>query len=93
MYDLNHEMMNYDFIEGIEFEGLMPHAIDSIGGVGTNDDQPIVKFMGFEALGHDQMEVVDVEKLFEGEGSGENSGEGSGEGSGEQSGGDDTVNP
>ena len=65
MYDLNHEMMNYDFIEGTEFEGLMPKAIDAAGGVGTNDKQPGIEFMGAKALGHDQLQVVDVEKFFE----------------------------
>lgn len=65
MYELNHEMMNYDFVEGIEFEGLMPKAIDAIGGVGVNDDQPVVEFMGFRALGSDPLEVIDTEKVFE----------------------------
>ena len=65
MYDLNHEMQNYDFVEGTEFEGLMPKAIDAAGGVGTNENQPTVEFMGAKALGHDQLEVVDVEKFFE----------------------------
>lgn len=65
MYETNHEMMKYDFIEGTEFEGLMPKAIDANGGVGTNDEQPVVEFMGAAALGHDQLQVVDVEKFFE----------------------------
>ena len=65
MYEINHEMQNYDFVEGTEFEGLMPKAIDAAGGVGTNDEQPVVEFMGAAALGHDQLEVVDVEKFFE----------------------------
>lgn len=65
MFTENHEMMNYDFIEGIEFEGLMPKAIDASGGVGTNDEQPLIEFMGAKALGHDQLEIVDVEKFFE----------------------------
>lgn len=65
MYEINHELMNYDFIEGTEFEGLMPKAIDAAGGVGTNEDQPTVEFMGAAALGHDQLQVVDVEKFFE----------------------------
>ena len=73
MYELNHEMMNYDFIEGIEFEGLMPKAIDKIGGVGHSDEN--VSFFGFEARGMDSLEVVDVEKVF-GEGGSEEGGEG-----------------
>lgn len=59
------EMRRYDFVEGVEFEGLMPKAIDAAGGVGVNDKQPNVEFMGARALGHDQLEVVDVEKFFE----------------------------
>lgn len=62
---MNEEMRRYDFVEGVEFEGLMPKAIDAAGGVGVNDKQPNVEFMGARALGHDQLEVVDVEKFFE----------------------------
>lgn len=65
MYDLNHEMNTYDYVEGTEFDGLMPKAIDAAGGVGTNEEQPTVEFMGAKALGHDQLQVVDVEKFFE----------------------------
>lgn len=61
----NEEMKRYDFVEGVDFEGLMPKAIDAAGGVGVNDKQPNVGFMGAAALGHDQLEVVDVEKFFE----------------------------
>ena len=42
----NDEMKRYDFIEGTEFEGLMPHAIDAKGGIGTREGQPLVEFMG-----------------------------------------------
>lgn len=59
------EMRRYDYVEGVEFEGLMPKAIDAASGVGVNDKQPNVGFMGAAALGHDQLEVVDVEKFFE----------------------------
>ena len=37
MYEINHELMNYDFIEGTEFEGLMPKAIDAAGGVESTE--------------------------------------------------------
>lgn len=65
MLERNEEMMRYDFVEGIEFEGLMPKAIDANGGIGVTKEQPNVEFMGARALGHDQLEVVDVEKFFE----------------------------
>lgn len=59
-------MRNYDFVEGTEFEGLMPHAIDANGGIGVKEDQPNVAYHGFKALGHDQLEIVDVAKFYEG---------------------------
>lgn len=64
MYEKNHELMNYDFIEADEFDGLMPKVIDSVGGVGTNENQPNVKFM-CGCHGHDQMQTVDIEKYFD----------------------------
>ena len=94
MYEINHEMMNYDFIEGTEFVGLMPKAIDANGGVGTNDEQPVVEFMGAKALGHDQLQTVDVEKFFEGQGSSENGGDSGAQGDGQSTEpSDEPVNP
>lgn len=61
MLGQNEDMMRYDFVEGIEFEGLMPKAIDKIGGVGSSEEN--VHFMGYKALGSDALEVVDVEKV------------------------------
>ena len=84
MYELNHELMNYDFVEGVEFEGLMPKAIDKIGGVGHSDEN--VPFFGFEALGMDSLEVVDVEKAFDKGGSEEGSGNGESNESGNEGG-------
>ena len=91
MYEINHEMMNYDFVEGTEFEGLMPKAIDANGGVGTNDEQPTVKFMGGHR-GHDQLQVVDVEKFFEEQASG-SSGEGGDQGGQTEEPTDEPANP
>lgn len=53
------EVLNtYDFNEATDFEGLMPKAIDALGGVGTSEE--VVEWMGDKALGSDSLEVVDV---------------------------------
>lgn len=58
--EINHEMQNYDFVEGTEFEGLMPKAIAKIGGIGAGNNVPE---SGRFARGVDPMEVVDVHGL------------------------------
>lgn len=86
MYEINHEMMNYDFIEGTEFEGLMPKAIEKIGGIGASEESvalfPDATDVSATTVfrGHDALEVVDVEKLFDGGNSVEEGGEEGGEG-------------
>ena len=59
----NHELLDYGFIEGIEFEPLMPAAAEKIGVVGGSD--VIVEAHGYHAKGMDSLEVVDIEKAFE----------------------------
>ena len=59
----NHELLDYGFIEGIEFEPLMPAAAEKIGVVGGSD--VIVEAHGYHAKGMDSLEVVDIEKVFE----------------------------
>ena len=59
----NHELLDYGFIEGVEFEGLMPPAAEKIGVVGGSD--VIVEAHGYHAKGMDSLEVVDIEKAFE----------------------------
>ena len=58
----NHELLDYGFIEGIEFEQLMPAAAEKIGVVGGSD--VIVEAHGYHAKGMDSLEVVDIEKAF-----------------------------
>lgn len=58
----NHELLDYGFVEGIEFEGLMPEATEKIGGVGASD--VVVRMHGAEAKGSDALEVVDIELAF-----------------------------
>ena len=59
----NHELLDYGFIEGVEFEPLMPAAAEKIGVVGSSD--VIVEAHGYHAKGMDSLEVVDIEKAFE----------------------------
>ena len=58
----NHELLDYGFVEGVEFEPLMP-AAEKIGVVGGSD--VIVEAHGHHAKGMDSLEVVDIEKAFE----------------------------
>lgn len=59
----NHELLDYGFIEGVEFKPLMPAAAEKIGVVGGSD--VIVEEHGYHAKGMDSLEVVDIEKAFE----------------------------
>lgn len=63
----NDEMKKYDFIEGIEFDGLMPKAIDMTKGIGKSDE--IVHLFGGHR-GAASLEVVDIYSFFEEEGEG-----------------------
>ena len=58
----NHELLDYGFIEGVEFEPLMPAAAEKIGVVGGSD--VIVEEHGRHAKGMDSLEVVDIEAAF-----------------------------
>lgn len=59
----NHELLDYGFIEGVEFEGLMPPAAEKIGTIGASN--VVVEAHGHLAKGMDALEVVDIEKAFE----------------------------
>lgn len=59
----NHELLDYGFIEGVDFEPLMPAAAEKIGVIGGSD--VIVEAHGYHAKGMDALEVVDIEKVFE----------------------------
>lgn len=58
----NHELMDYDFVEGVDFVGLMPEAANKIGTIGASD--VIIEAHGHKAKGMDALEVVDVEAAF-----------------------------
>ena len=59
----NHELLDYGFIEGVEFEPLMPAAAENPPAPPGSD--VIVEAHGYHAKGMDSLEVVDIEKAFE----------------------------
>jgi hypothetical protein len=58
----NHELLDYDFVESVEFEPLMPAAAEKIGVIGSSD--VIVEAHGHHANGMDSLEIIDIEKAF-----------------------------
>ena len=54
------EMNNYNYIEGIEFHGLIPEIMNAEGIKTIGAVEKSVKFFGFEALGSDPLEIIDV---------------------------------
>ena len=76
-YKINHELNQYDYVEGIEFNGLMPKLMEADGVDTTGTSDTNVKFFGFNAKGSDSLEVVDIDALNEKESEG-NGGENGG---------------
>lgn len=71
----NDYLKNYDFVEGTEFEGLMPAVMETLGDdyvTGKSDE--IVAMHGYKALGSDALEVIDIEAFYESGSEGSNSG-------------------
>lgn len=61
----NDFLKNYDFVEGTEFEGLMPAVMDTLGDdYVTGKSEEVVEMHGFKALGSDALEVVDIEAFY-----------------------------
>ena len=74
-YKLNHELNQYDHIEGIEFDGLMPKFMEKIGmTTGTSDKS--VKMFEFHPAGGNSLEVIDTYEIMN---NGEDGGEGGGD--------------
>lgn len=63
MEKYNHELLDYGFIESVDFDGLMPAAAEKVGIIGESD--VVVEMFGMEAKGSDALEVVNIEKAFE----------------------------
>lgn len=64
-YKINHELNQYDYSEGIEFQGLMPELMNVEGIETIGGSEKSVKNFGFNAKGSDALEVVDIEALYD----------------------------
>lgn len=72
--DINHELNQYDYSEGIEFVGLMPEVMKADGVETIGGSEKSVKHLGFEAKGMDALEVIDIEAFYNSEEGGNESG-------------------
>lgn len=61
-YKINHELSQYDQIEGIEFDGLMPKFINKIG-MPIGDSKESKKLFEFNPNGSDSLEIVDIDAI------------------------------
>lgn len=61
--EINHELNQYDIIEGTEFTGLMPKVMEKVG-LTTGEGEKSTKWFGFEAKGNDSLEVLDNEEIM-----------------------------
>lgn len=86
-YTINHELNQYDYAEGIEFNGLMPKLMEADGVDTTGTSDTNVKFFGFDAKGSDALEVIDIEALQEDESGNESNGGNEDNGGNENNGG------
>lgn len=59
----NHDLMEYNFNEGKEFDGIMPVVAEKIGEIGQSD--VIVPIFDNESNGAESLSVIDIEKSFE----------------------------
>lgn len=57
----NDEMKKYDFIEGIDFDGIMPKVMEKSGEIG--DSEKNVHFFG-GFMGGDALTVVDIDAFY-----------------------------
>lgn len=63
-YQINHDLNEYDQVEGIEFNGLMPKFMEKLGmTTGTSDKSG--KLFEFHPAGGNSLEVVDVDAIME----------------------------
>lgn len=64
---INHELNQYDYAEGTDFEGLIPAVIETKGVESIGGSENSVKSFGKEAKGSDALEVIDVEAFYDSE--------------------------
>ena len=60
MIDLN----TYDYVEGTEFDGLMPAVMEKNPTIGVPEDNKNVRFFDNFHLGSDNLEVLDVQGFY-----------------------------
>lgn len=65
--NINHELNQYDYAEGTEFEGLIPAVIEVEGVESIGGSENSVKSFGKDAKGSDALEVIDVEAFYDSE--------------------------
>ena len=83
-YEINHELNEYNRIEGIEFDGLMPVFMEKIGmTIGMSDKSD--KLFEFHPAGGNSLETIDTVEIMNQSGNGGEGG-GDGQGSGSTSG-------
>lgn len=59
----NHDLMNYNFKEAQEFDGIVPVVAEKIGEIGQSD--VIVPIFDKNANGSESLSVIDLEKVDE----------------------------
>ena len=62
MEKYNNELLKYGYREGVAFKGLMPNAIDILGGIGASSVN--VEMHGVKAKGMDALEVIDNSAIW-----------------------------
>lgn len=55
----------YDYIEGTEFEGLMPAVLKKSPTIGATEEKKNINFYENFHRGSDYLEVVDIQKMYE----------------------------
>ena len=87
--NVNYELNQYDFIEGADFDGLMPKVMEALGmTIGTSDKS--VKWFGADGKGMDSLEVIDEEEIMNSSDEGGEGGDQGGDGGhGKDDGGDE----
>lgn len=63
----NYNFNEYGFVEGTEFDGLMPKLMKQLGDDFTvgKVDEPVVSIFDPTANGVESMKVVDIQKIGE----------------------------
>lgn len=68
----------YDYVEGTEFEALMPAVMKTAPTIGATEDKKNINFFENHHRGSDYLEVVDIQAMY-GDSSSDSGNEGGGE--------------